>query len=111
MDLSKFASKAQGLLGKMSEVKQEMSIMAEKVTTVFNKSEDNNIENEDPKITDIEAESSEQEQIEKGSKMLQIMDWAFEKANGNVPGFGTSQEMATFLKAFTYPRILFRINK
>lgn len=94
MDLSKFASKAQGLLGKMSEVKQEMSIMAEKVTTVFNKSEDNNIENEDPKITDIEAESSEQEQIEKGSKMLQIMDWAFEKANGNVPGFGTSQEMA-----------------
>lgn len=94
MNLSKFSSKAQGLLGKMSEVKQEMSIMAEKVTTVFNKSEDNNIENEDPKITDIEAESSEQEQIEKGSKMLQIMDWAFEKANGNVPGFGTSQEMA-----------------
>lgn len=94
MDLSKFASKAQGLLGKMSEVKQEMSTMAEKVTSVFNKSEDNNIENEDSAITNIVAESAEQEQIEKGSKMLQIMDWAFEKANGNVPGFGTSQEMA-----------------
>lgn len=94
MDLSKFSSKAQGLLGKMSEVKQEMSTMAEKVTSVFNKSEDNNIENEDSAITNIVAESAEQEQIEKGSKMLQIMDWAFEKANGNVPGFGTSQEMA-----------------
>ena len=94
MDLSNFSSKAQGLLGKMSEVKQEMSTMAEKVTSVFNKSEDNNIENEDSAITNIVAESAEQEQIEKGSKMLQIMDWAFEKANGNVPGFGTSHEMA-----------------
>ena len=34
------------------------------------------------------------EQAEKGSKMLKVMDWAFEKANGNIPGFGTSQEMA-----------------
>ncbi|MCI6427572.1 MAG: TerB family tellurite resistance protein [Rikenellaceae bacterium] len=34
------------------------------------------------------------EQVEKGSKMLQIMDWAFDKANGNIPGFGTSYEMA-----------------
>lgn len=34
------------------------------------------------------------EQQEKGSKMLQVMDWAFDKANGNIPGFGTSQEMA-----------------
>ena len=94
MDLSKFSSKAQGLLGKMSEVTQEMSTKAEKVTSVFNKSEDNNIENEDSAITNIVAESAEQEQIEKGSKMLQIMDWAFEKANGNVLGFGTSHEMA-----------------
>jgi len=39
-------------------------------------------------------EPSEQEQEEKGSKMLQVMDWAFDKANGNIPGFGTSQEMA-----------------
>ncbi len=38
---------------------------------------------------------SEQEQEEKGSKMLKVMDWAFNKANGNIPGFGTSQEMAT----------------
>ena len=34
------------------------------------------------------------EQAEKGSKMLQIMDWAFDKANGSIPGFGTSHEMA-----------------
>ena len=40
------------------------------------------------------APVSEQEQEEKGSKMLKVMDWAFEKANGNIPGFGTSQEMA-----------------
>ena len=87
MDLSKFSSKAQGLLDKMSEVTQEVSTMAEKVTSVFNKSEDNNIENEDSAVTNIVAESAEQEQIEKGSKMVQIMDWAFEKANGNILGF------------------------
>ena len=42
---------------------------------------------------DPEAELSPEE-AEKGSKMLQIMDWAFDKANGNIPGFGTSHEMA-----------------
>lgn len=31
---------------------------------------------------------------EKGAKMLQVMDWAFDKANGSIPGFGTSAEMA-----------------
>lgn len=40
------------------------------------------------------SEPSEGEQTEKGAKMLQVMDWAFDKANGNIPGFGTSQEMA-----------------
>ena len=34
------------------------------------------------------------EQVEKGGKMLEVMDWAFERANGNIPGFGTSYEMA-----------------
>lgn len=50
------------------------------------------------KQTDVEQEVLEgkltPEQAEKGSKMLQVMDWAFDKANGNIPGFGTSQEMA-----------------
>ena len=41
-----------------------------------------------------DSEPSEEEQTEKGAKMLQVMDWAFAKANGNIPGFGTSQEMA-----------------
>ena len=40
------------------------------------------------------VKGSEEEQTEKGAKMLQVMDWAFAKANGNIPGFGTSQEMA-----------------
>lgn len=31
---------------------------------------------------------------EKTSTMLTIMDWAFEKANSNIPGLGTSEEMA-----------------
>lgn len=47
----------------------------------------------DTQLSD-EDEVPEQEQEEKGSKMLQVMDWAFDKANGNIPGFGTSQEMA-----------------
>lgn len=44
--------------------------------------------------SDAGEETSEQEQEEKGSKMLKVMDWAFDKANGNIPGFGTSHEMA-----------------
>ena len=38
--------------------------------------------------------ATEQEEEEKGAKMLEVMDWAFEKANGNIPGLGTSHEMA-----------------
>lgn len=41
-----------------------------------------------------DEEVSEQEQQEKGSKMLSVMDWAFEKATGNIPGIGSSSEMA-----------------
>lgn len=44
--------------------------------------------------TETPSESTEKEESEKGAKMLQVMDWAFDKANGNIPGFGTSQEMA-----------------
>lgn len=41
-----------------------------------------------------DEEVSEQEQEEKGAKMLKVMDWAFEKATGNIPGIGSSSEMA-----------------
>lgn len=41
-----------------------------------------------------DSEPSEEEQTEKGAQMLQVMDWAFAKANGNIPGLGTTQEMA-----------------
>lgn len=55
----------------------------EKSVAIINKSEDTDIE-------EVDAEVVEKE----GSKMLQVMDWAFEKAQGNIPGFGTSHEMA-----------------
>lgn len=43
----------------------------------------------------------EEEEKENGGKMLQVMDWAFEKATGNVPGFGTAEEMANkYLKKY-----------
>lgn len=48
------------------------------------------IKSEDTDIEEVDAEVVEKE----GSKMLQVMDWAFEKAQGNIPGFGTSHEMA-----------------
>jgi len=41
-----------------------------------------------------ESEVSEEEIEEKGSKMLKVMDWAFEKASGNIPGLGSSSDMA-----------------
>ena len=50
---------------------------------------------ETPSESTEEEENVEVEETEKGAKMLQVMDWAFDKANGNIPGFGTSQEMAT----------------
>ena len=39
-------------------------------------------------------EVSEEEMLEKGSKMLKVMDWAFDKAMGDIPGLGSSSDMA-----------------
>ena len=39
-------------------------------------------------------EVSEEEMLEKGSKMLKVMDWAFDKATGDIPGLGSSSDMA-----------------
>ena len=41
-----------------------------------------------------EENVSEEEMEEKGSKMLEVLDWAFDKANGNIPGLGSSSDMA-----------------
>lgn len=43
---------------------------------------------------ELSFDKEESEIEEKGAKMLQVMDWAFDKANGSIPGFGTSAEMA-----------------
>lgn len=40
------------------------------------------------------VEVSEEEMLEKGSKMLKVMDWAFDKATGDIPGLGSSSDMA-----------------
>lgn len=113
MDFSKFKKQATGLLLNVSEV-------TEKATEALNGIDTTSVKNaisstlttlttqkaskKEPIIEEIEVEEVEQEtaksetalaeQEDKGSKMLQIMDWAFDKANGNIPGFGTSQEMA-----------------
>lgn len=42
----------------------------------------------------MQGKEAEETEEEKGSKMVQVMDWAFDKANGNIPGFGTSAEMS-----------------
>ncbi len=39
-------------------------------------------------------EVSEEEMLEKGSKMLKVMDWAFDKATGDISGLGSSSDMA-----------------
>ena len=41
-----------------------------------------------------EENVSEEEMEEKGTKMLKVLDWAFDKANGNIPGLGSSSDMA-----------------
>lgn len=41
-----------------------------------------------------EENISDEEMEEKGTKMLKVLDWAFDKANGNIPGLGSSSDMA-----------------
>ena len=67
------------------ELNQGVAKVTAKVSQVVQKKDNNSSQNETV---------SEQEQEEKGAKMVKVMDWAFDKANGNIPGFGTSQEMA-----------------
>lgn len=67
------------------EINQGVAKVTAKVSQVVQKKDNNSSQNETV---------SEQEQEEKGAKMVKVMDWAFDKANGNIPGFGTSQEMA-----------------
>lgn len=71
---------------KETATSQNVALLADNAKSLFG-SVTNKEANQD-------SEPSEEEQMEKGSKMLQVMDWAFAKANGNIPGFGTSQEMA-----------------
>ncbi|MGM9831894.1 MAG: TerB family tellurite resistance protein [Paludibacteraceae bacterium] len=52
------------------------------------------VKNKATEATVVVSATTEQEEEETGSKMLKVMDWAFDKANGNMPGFGTSHEMA-----------------
>ena len=112
MDLSKFKKQATGLLQNASEI-------AGKATEAMNGIDTSSIKNaisstmtslaglktsskepieevnaEEVKNDTAENETALVEQEDKGSKMLQVMDWAFDKANGNIPGFGTSHEMA-----------------
>lgn len=67
------------------ELNQGVAKVTAKVSQVVQKKDNNSSQDETV---------SEQEQEEKGAKMVKVMDWAFDKANGNIPGFGTSQEMA-----------------
>lgn len=113
MDFSKFKKQTTGLLQNVSEV-------TEKATEALNGIDTTSVKNaisstlttlttpkaskKEPIIEEIEVEEVDKEtaesetalaeQEDKGSKMLQIMDWAFDKANGDIPGFGTSHEMA-----------------
>ena len=74
-----------GFLDKVkTNLNDGVSKVSEKATSIKN-----NI-----KKSDTSEEVSEQEQSEKGSKMLSVMDWAFNKATGNIPGLGSSSDMA-----------------
>lgn len=92
MDLKKLSTQAKGMIGKLTDVVNTPQI-ENGINSALNIVKKNKTpetkENED---TDVIVTKEEQEK--EGNKMLQVMDWAFEKANGNIPGFGTSQEMA-----------------
>ena len=99
MDLSKLSSKTRELINNASGLTEHASKLSGKITSIIGQRKKDSVQEDDVAInqenTDIDrGEVSVEEQEEKGSKMLQVMDWAFEKANGNIPGFGTSEEMA-----------------
>lgn len=112
MDLSKFKKKATGLLQNASEIAGKATEAMNGIDTssiknaIFStmtslaglktssKEPIEEVEAEEVKNDTAESETALAEQEDKGSKMLQVMDWAFDKANGNIPGFGTSHEMA-----------------
>lgn len=98
MDLSKLKNKAQGLIDKASDLTDRASQMSGNIVSKLGHIEQRKNKSSTTKEHIPEQENSTQvsqeEQEQMSSKMLQVMDWAFEKANGNVPGFGTSQEMA-----------------
>ncbi len=111
MDFSKFKKQVTGLLQNATSVAEKTTEVMGGVDTTSVKDTISSTMNTlaglkaagEP-IEEVEAEEIENyapeketalaEQDDKGSKMLQIMDWAFDKANGSIPGFGTSQEMA-----------------
>ena len=86
---SNLMSEAQNTVSKISDT---VSNVSDSVSGFFSKDTKEETK-EDLELVETE-EVSEEEQEEKGSKMLQVMDWAFEKANGDIPGFGTSHDMA-----------------
>ncbi len=111
MDLSKFKQAAgllqnvSGVVRKATEVMNGINTSSVKdaisstLTTLAGQKTSSEkpieeVEAEEVENKTAESENALAEQDEKGSKMLQVMDWAFDKANGNIPGFGTSQEMA-----------------
>lgn len=99
MDLSKLSSKTRELINNASGLTEHASKLSGKIISIIGQRKKDSVQEDDVAInqenTDIDrGEVSVEEQEEKGSKMLQVMDWAFEKANGNIPGFGTSEEMA-----------------
>lgn len=73
-------------MGLFDSISEKAKALASSSSDAISSSFDN-VKNALASKTDISDE-------EKTSQMLQVLDWAYNKANGNVPGFGTSQEMA-----------------
>ena len=73
-------------MGLFDSISEKAKALASSSSDVISSSFDN-VKNALASKTDISDE-------EKTSQMLQVLDWAYDKANGNVPGFGTSREMA-----------------
>ena len=77
----------------LNKVKEDLNIKEglSKVTTKVSDAAKSGME----KISRSNTEDvSEEEMLEKGSKMLKVMDWAFDKATGDIPGLGSSSDMA-----------------
>lgn len=79
------------LLNSKEQIGETVKVATDYITVLKEK-----LSNKEKNEIEIEVEEIVSEEIkeDKSNKMLQVLDWAYAKANGDIPGLGTTAETA-----------------